>query len=167
MEQGSRVHGRVLDQAGKPVAGAEVTDFGGDYDAWERSVQTDSEGRFTLPTCEEREMPQLLARKGNLISQWLKSDKLVDDFGEITLILRPAGAIKGQIVTQQGDPIGWPYACDISLTLEDSYVSPSKRGETACCRDKGDPTLWCALIGGPSGLSHILPGPCIGHPRVL
>lgn len=110
---GALARGVVVDEAGQPVAGAEV------YLATRRgaNVLTDERGEFTLPNWESSKFPDLQARKGNARSDILTSEKSIDEYGPIRLVLHPKASILIRLVGEDGVTLSGISPAYVSLDV--------------------------------------------------
>lgn len=107
LADGGAVTGRVVDTAGRPVAGATLRNHGNSSDQV-RESQSDAEGRFRLE--------RLFVQVGDRVALIVRADGYAPQ--EITvapeprrgtaplaLTLQPGAKIRGRVVNQQGQPI--------------------------------------------------------------
>lgn len=114
VDQGKRLAGCLRDEAGHPVPYASVQCF--DADHWDpyTPLQSDADGSFelyVLPSCERA---YVMASRDDLISACSGPfSPGGEDPAPITLTLRPAARIRGQLVDGQGRPLGgWSVIAD-------------------------------------------------------
>lgn len=108
-EPAKRLGGRVVDENGRPLAGAKVTAFGAEAIDSDGSQQrklgtavTGADGRFRFDRPAESVVTIVATKKGGCLdwAYWLGEGS-----GEPVLRLGPATTIEGQIVDEAGRPI--------------------------------------------------------------
>lgn len=130
MAAGALAQGVVVDEGGQPVAGAEIFYFGrGPSEPG--AALTDARGRFLFPNYERLEVPSIIARKDGHFSEWLNSEKTLEEYGPIRLTLRPGANLRVRVVDEEGAPIGWPIESismsTIRATIPDLTNEPRNR----------------------------------------
>lgn len=107
LEGAARVAGRVVDPAGRPVAGARVSaryevQGGGTFSS--ESGESDAEGRFELPHLGPRRVELLARAEGfRTLEVWLDLEpgETVED---LVLRLAPGALIEGRVLDPWGEP---------------------------------------------------------------
>lgn len=117
VEPGAVAQGVVVDEAGRPVTGAEIFYFGrGPVEPGE--VLTNEDGQFFYPNYESLKVPSIIARKDGYFSEWLNSDKTLEEYGPIRLTLRPGANLRVRVLDEKGEPIRWPVEIDIDVDYQ-------------------------------------------------
>jgi hypothetical protein len=127
LERGREAWGRVVDEAGEPLAGVYVAAVG----SWFRSSgssslpvqgtdwipdRTDDQGRFILRDLRRNFGHALLLRQpsfGMRVYDFPPADAITGSFDLGTLVLKPGGSIFGRIVDEHGEP-----RADVALYLD-------------------------------------------------
>ena len=105
--------GIVVDEAGKPVAGAEVwtgIDWTGNFQNAEQWQRTDENGRFALPVPSDQMTPwksvyAVSPDKERLGKAAPKLQEGVPDIPELSLVLEKARMITGTVSDEDGNPV--------------------------------------------------------------
>lgn len=100
MTRGISLVGRVTDTEGRPIAGAEIL-----RGTWELAgkVQTDADGRFTLPNCPPG-MAVIIAKAAGKAPRQFHPD-LKPSTPTMEIALSPAKALRVRVVDSTGKPI--------------------------------------------------------------
>jgi hypothetical protein len=156
----ARIDGRVLDEASRPVAGAEVTlADGGDHragpPAGARRATTDRDGRFALPSPRGGGALLLAHGRGHLPDVQLVSRRT----RHVVLRLARAGALRGQVTDAGGTPRrGVEVVASSRQALDASSAVSGEDGRFAL--EGLRPSRWrVTLAAGGAGLElEVLPG---------
>ena len=109
LPSGGTVSGRVVDEAGNPLEGAEITGFSGMALGPLATAHTDASGRFELGGLAARRT-SIMARKPGFALRPLEAD--VPSEGHI-VVLPAMGAVWGRLELASGE--GTPPICEIRL----------------------------------------------------
>jgi len=102
MREGTKVEGRVVDEKGRPIAGAAIYDKESYWiDDHPRAADTDRNGHFKLPTPRYGKMI-LVVRAAGYAPQLLHTDAADSPLDVSLKIVEP---IEGKVVDQSGKPI--------------------------------------------------------------
>ncbi len=116
LEPAIRVVGRMTDEAGRAVAGAEVTVASGEGLVNRRAATTDAEGRFQIRVPETGEAHLIARAKGH--APHFQSFALEPALKPLDLSMSPSQTVRGQVRDHTGLPVagarvalaGWPSA---------------------------------------------------------
>lgn len=136
---GVSIEGRVVDGAGVPVAGAEVTAATerrgfrarGRVPDREGQIRTDPEGRFAVVDLAPDQPVTLSVSKEGYGSEDVSGLRPPTE-EPVVVVLRPAGRLRGRVVDSQGDPI------------QDAVVAahPDPRAMTSMNGMRGSRPMW-------------------------
>jgi uncharacterized GH25 family protein len=102
--RGLTVVGKVLDDAGKPIAGALIrTKFMNDI----RETESGADGSYRLSGCQPIMARVVVSAKGRAME--LKEVRVEPDMQPVDFTLKPGGKIRVRVVDKQGNPI--PKTC--------------------------------------------------------
>ncbi|MDY0356813.1 MAG: carboxypeptidase regulatory-like domain-containing protein [Sedimentisphaerales bacterium] len=109
LDRGISVTGRVMDLAGKPIAGAELL-AGSDYFArdW---TQTDEAGHFAFRHLRPLNQSFLLTVQAPGFAPQRRELPSVKDLAPVDLVLEPASLLIGRVVDSTGRPIADAFLC--------------------------------------------------------
>jgi protocatechuate 3,4-dioxygenase beta subunit len=102
LSRGHVLHGRVVDEVGKPILGAQVSTFGANS-MLEPATQSDKDGRFEIDSLPA-DAKFSFSRSG-YTRLWYVPLKL-DTSGLVTVVLQPMGVVRGRVVdAETGKPL--------------------------------------------------------------
>jgi len=111
MQRGVAIAGRVTDEAGKPIGGAEITWVGEDHLGtlgheltW---VPSEADGRFTIRNARPGGVVLVAKAKGHAPD--MIRVKATEGVKDAALHLKPAKALAGRVVDAKGEPIEGAY----------------------------------------------------------
>ncbi|MEM7202712.1 MAG: sigma-70 family RNA polymerase sigma factor [Planctomycetota bacterium] len=109
LDAGLELRGRLVTDAGEPLAGALVSAWAaaGGIERWSRGATTDARGRFAIPKCPANEKLTVVARGRGMLTQ--RVDGVDPRAGELEVRMDAAPAatarIRGQVVGPNGEPV--------------------------------------------------------------
>jgi protocatechuate 3,4-dioxygenase beta subunit len=104
MEKGFDVAGHVLDDQGKPIAGADVVLGGHSYNSHAPESKTDAQGRFVLKHCQRNPRAFVLASAAGR-SPELKEVAIDRDRDDVEVRLEPGRTLRLRVVDGKGRPV--------------------------------------------------------------
>jgi protocatechuate 3,4-dioxygenase beta subunit len=104
MDKGFEVAGHVLDDQGKPLAGAEVVVFGRGANGHAPQSKTDAQGRFVLKHCERNPQALVLTSAAGR-SPELKDVAIDKDRDDVEVRLEPGHTLRLRVVDGKGQPL--------------------------------------------------------------
>ncbi|NVB79269.1 MAG: sigma-70 family RNA polymerase sigma factor [Kofleriaceae bacterium] len=107
LTSGAVVRGTVIDKAGKPVAGADVSVVAQGFVTWRprRQAFTDDSGTFTIGGLARRPV-DVVAWHESGASAIVPADLTAEREKDLKIVLDVTGAITGTVVDKTGQPIG-------------------------------------------------------------
>ncbi len=100
LERGLTISGRIIDEAGRPIAGARVrTKFANNI----REAQTDLEGQYRIEGCEPRAARIVASAVGRATD--MKEVTVEPKMGPVDFRMKPGGTVRVRVVDQQGRPV--------------------------------------------------------------
>lgn len=105
LEPAAEIMGRVIDEAGEPVAGARVGLAGGGGTYVGTSTDTAADGFFQFESMPRTTDLWLLATKGTLTSEALELDTEEQHLLSLEIVLRPGAVVEGTVVDEAGKPV--------------------------------------------------------------
>ncbi len=100
LERGLTISGRIIDEAGRPIAGARVrTKFANNI----REAQTDPEGQYRIEGCEPRAARVVASAPGRATD--MKEVTVEPKMGPVDFRMKPGGTVRVRVVDQQERPV--------------------------------------------------------------
>jgi len=129
---GGSIAGVVVDQQGRPVAGAEVSNTGRSSDMV-RETKTGPDGRFRLDDLFENNVGKevFVRAKGSAPKRVTVRPGPRDQPGEVTINLEPGHRIKGRVADEKNGPLAGVQVCFSNLNhgnLDGGITTTDDRG---------------------------------------
>ncbi len=125
---GALVTGHVTDEAGQPIAGADVGRFSGRSLDW--CVRTKADGSFVLREYEYAGDVTLVACKDGLVSEVRSASAVAGDTTAVSMVLGEAPTISGRVVSLDGKPLGHPLRFKVTMAYVGGSCSRYEEVET-------------------------------------